>query len=222
MLICRKVEYLNFRCKATIRHQVALLDGVISKICKNGKMCRHLQILPILHPTTQCWLMSLSEKRTEPKQGNEDDFLWQISRLKVKPMRLIDHWKLLGYVWNLWLNNSYHEHRGKRVGLIAYTVVKTTKTGWALCIPTALNPAAMLAVKLPSTKTTALLFSAAPLHCCTVSDGFLEHCGCLERAVKKTIKAESRTKLCGRGIKFIFAVTAETIPSKWSQPDSAR
>ena len=106
--------------------------------------------------------------------------------------------------------------------MIAYTVVKTTKTGWALCIPTALNPAAMLAVKLPSTKTTALLFSAAPLHCCTVSDGFLEHCGCLERAVKKTIKAESRTKLCGRGIKFIFAVTAETIPSKWSQPDSAR
>ena len=41
------------------------------------------------------------------------------------------------------------------------------------------------------------------IHCAVVlhSDGFLEHCGCLERAVKKTIKAESRTSALREGDK---------------------
>ena len=129
MLICRKVEYLNFRCKATIRHQVALLDGVISKICKNGKNCRHLQILPILHPTTQCWLMSLSEKRTKPKQGNEDDFLWQISRLKVTNQSLYPP-QIIWVCPDIWVFSVLHNRHLSDIWVICQKCQFGVRKAW--------------------------------------------------------------------------------------------
>ena len=113
LLICRKVEYLNFRCKATIRHQAAPLDDVISKICKNGRT--NLQILPILHLTSQSWL-SLSGTRLKLKQCNEDNSLWHICTHLPAPIpHRVQCVRTLKtrLSWYLWPNNNLHEHHGK-------------------------------------------------------------------------------------------------------------
>ena len=150
-LICRKVEYLNFRCKATIRHQAVLLDGLISKICKNGK-----KNLPTFANTPN-FASDLTMLVAVVWNNNKTDTIRNgasvLAHIGMKSLKSFwTPWKMASDIWIC--------------GAVFTQWIKRQRQG-GLCIPSALNPAARLAVKLP-TKTSALQSSHIALLYCVL------------------------------------------------------